>query len=124
MAITPVLKDGTSKPPSSSSTPIFIVILHLYIFVLLLIIHRTRDDGCLEWEATIHNKPTYHAIADFILQHRPGEVVELHKSIMGGYNIHYRLEYKDGSSAALRIPCKGVCWASARPAPPHSDMEW
>lgn len=82
------------------------------------------DEAFDEWEATIHNKPTYHAIADFILKHRPGEVVELHKPIMGGYNIHYRLEYKDGSSAALRIPCKGVCWASARPAPPHSDMEW
>lgn len=40
--------------------------------------------------------------------HVPGEVVELHKPIMGGYNIHYRLEYKDGSSAALRIPCKGM----------------
>lgn len=61
-----------------------------------------------EWEATIHNKATYHAITDFILKHVPGEVVELHKPIMGGYNIHYRLEYKDGSSAALRIPCKGM----------------
>lgn len=66
------------------------------------------DEAFGEWEATIHNKATYHAIADFILKYRPGEVVELHKPIMGGYNLLYRLEYKDGSSVALRVPGKGM----------------
>lgn len=66
------------------------------------------DDAFANWEATIHNKTTYHAVANFILKHRPGEAAELHKPIMGGYNMLYRLEYKDGSSAALRVPCKGI----------------
>lgn len=67
------------------------------------------DEKFEKWEATIHNKAMYHAIADFILKHKPGEVVELHKPIVGGYNITYRLEYKDGSSVAFRVPCKGAC---------------
>ncbi|TQN74727.1 Altered inheritance of mitochondria protein 9 [Colletotrichum shisoi] len=66
------------------------------------------DEVFDEWEATLHNKAMYHAIGTFILKHRPGEAVELHKPIMGGYNIFYRLEYKDGSSAALRVPSKGI----------------
>ncbi|KAH9883479.1 hypothetical protein F4778DRAFT_788550 [Xylariomycetidae sp. FL2044] len=39
---------------------------------------------------------------------RPGDPVELHLPIRGGNNIIFRLEYKVGSSAALRIPCKGI----------------
>jgi hypothetical protein len=65
------------------------------------------DEAFDKWEKTIHNKATYHAIVKFILKYRPGEVMELHKPIVGGYNITYRLEYKDGS-AALRVPCKGI----------------
>ncbi|KND87319.1 hypothetical protein TOPH_08058 [Tolypocladium ophioglossoides CBS 100239] len=57
---------------------------------------------------SLHNAETYRATANLILKYRPGEAVELHKQIKGGYNIFYRLEYKDGSSAAMRIPCKGV----------------
>ncbi|CRK33088.1 hypothetical protein BN1723_016894 [Verticillium longisporum] len=66
------------------------------------------DEAFDKWEANIHNRTMYHAIADFILEYKSGDVVELHKPIMGGYNILYRLEYKDGSSVALRVPCKGI----------------
>lgn len=70
------------------------------------------DEAFDTWEATLHNKTIYLAIGNFILKHKPGEAAELHKPIMGGYNILYRLEYKDGSSVALRIPCKGMSLAS------------
>ncbi|KAK0391426.1 hypothetical protein NLU13_0926 [Sarocladium strictum] len=60
------------------------------------------------WERTLLKAQVYRDIGRFINQHRPGEPVELHKPIRGGYNIFFRLEYKDGSSAALRIPCKGI----------------
>lgn len=66
------------------------------------------DEAFNKWEANIHNKAMYRAIANFILKYRPGEVEELHKPIMGGYNILYRLEYKDASSVALRVPCKSI----------------
>ncbi|KAG4431315.1 hypothetical protein IFR05_013212, partial [Cadophora sp. M221] len=64
------------------------------------------DEAFNKWEATIHSKTMYRAVANFILKYRSGEVEELYKPIMGGYNILYRLEYKDGSSVALRVPCK------------------
>ncbi|KAI1128633.1 phosphotransferase family protein [Nemania abortiva] len=67
-----------------------------------------NDNEADSWERSLHKKDLYLAIASFIKKHRPGDAVELHKPIRGGYNIFYRLEYKDGSSAALRIPCKGI----------------
>ncbi|KPM44173.1 hypothetical protein AK830_g2389 [Neonectria ditissima] len=32
----------------------------------------------------------------------------MHAAVRGGYNLIYRLEYKDGSSAIMRVPIKGV----------------
>ncbi|KAJ2985131.1 hypothetical protein NUW58_g4843 [Xylaria curta] len=49
------------------------------------------------WERSLHKAELYRAIANLIKKYRPGEAVELHKPIRGGYNIFYRLEYKDGS---------------------------
>ncbi|KAF5020382.1 hypothetical protein F66182_7590 [Fusarium sp. NRRL 66182] len=66
------------------------------------------DEAFDAWEASIHSKTVYHAIVNFVLKHKPGKVAELHKPIMGGCNIFYRLEYTDGSSVALRVPCKGI----------------
>ncbi|KAI8950611.1 hypothetical protein F4801DRAFT_579291 [Xylaria longipes] len=60
------------------------------------------------WERSLHKMELYRAIVNFVQKYRPGEAVELHRQIRGGYNIFYRLEYKDGSSAAMRIPSKGI----------------
>ncbi|KAK7413721.1 hypothetical protein QQZ08_012565, partial [Neonectria magnoliae] len=66
------------------------------------------DDRSDEWERSL-NKPTIlRKIGNFIHQHRPGKPVVLHRAIRGGYNVFYRLEYEDGSSAAIRIPCPAV----------------
>lgn len=80
------------------------------------LVRQSKDDLAWEksdeafdaWEASLHNKTMYRAIGNFILKHKPGEAAELHKPIMAGYNILYRLEYKDGLSVALRVPCKGM----------------
>ncbi|KAI0837383.1 kinase-like domain-containing protein [Hypoxylon sp. FL0890] len=61
-----------------------------------------------EWEKTIHKSESYHAIANLILKYREGKPKELHLGIRGGYNVVYRLEYADGSSAILKMPIKGV----------------
>ncbi|KAI3321625.1 phosphotransferase family protein [Xylariaceae sp. AK1471] len=79
-------------------------------------VSMSRDDLAWEendketetWERSLHKSEIYRAIANLIKKYRPGEAVELHKAIRGGYNIFYRLEYKDGSSAAMRIPSKGI----------------
>ncbi|KAF4975446.1 hypothetical protein FZEAL_7766 [Fusarium zealandicum] len=66
------------------------------------------DNQLDEWETSLHKAAIYRQIGSFVSKHRPGKPVELHKPIRGGYNIFYRLEYEDGSSTALRIPCPGV----------------
>ncbi|TRX91444.1 hypothetical protein FHL15_007668 [Xylaria flabelliformis] len=48
------------------------------------------------WEKSLHKAELYRAIASLIKKYRPGEAVELHTPIRGGYNVFYRLEYKDG----------------------------
>jgi hypothetical protein len=66
------------------------------------------DDEVESWEESLHKAELYRAIADLILKHNPGKAVRLHTPIRGGYNVFYQLEYSDGSSAAMRIPCKGT----------------
>ena len=66
------------------------------------------DEEAETWERSLLKAQVYRDIVSFINNYRPGEPVELYSPIRGGYNIFYRLEYKDGSSAALRIPCKGI----------------
>ncbi|OTA92545.1 hypothetical protein M434DRAFT_74395 [Hypoxylon sp. CO27-5] len=61
-----------------------------------------------EWEKTTHKSEIYYTIANLILRYREGKPRELHLGIRGGYNVVYRLEYADGSSAILRMPIKGV----------------
>ncbi|OBT87797.1 hypothetical protein VE02_03113 [Pseudogymnoascus sp. 03VT05] len=68
-----------------------------------------RGDEALEaWEKSLHKAEAYRAIAELIKKYRPGDAVELHVPIRGGYNVFWRLEYKDGSSAAMRIPSEGI----------------
>lgn len=68
-----------------------------------------RNDTELEqWERSLNKATIYREIANFILNHRPGKAVELHRPIKGGYNVFYRLEYEDGTSAAIRIPSPGM----------------
>lgn len=69
---------------------------------------QRNDEEAESWERSLNKANVYRKIAGLINKYRPGEAVELHRPIRGGYNIFYRLEYKDGSSAAMRIPCKGI----------------
>lgn len=66
------------------------------------------DEEVETWERSLHKAEIYHAIANLIKEHRPGDAVELHRPIRGGYNVFYRLGYKDGSSVGMRIPYKGT----------------
>ncbi|KAL1890460.1 hypothetical protein Sste5346_008289 [Sporothrix stenoceras] len=58
------------------------------------------------WLTTVKTSDIYHAAARFILQHRPGEGDLMHTVLKGGYNIAFRLQYKDGTSVIMRIPIK------------------
>ncbi|KAI1363038.1 phosphotransferase family protein [Xylaria arbuscula] len=77
-------------------------------------ITEPRDDVAWEendkqdeiWEKSILSKEVQRAVGNLILKYKPGPAEVLHKPIKGGYNVLWRLEYKDGSSAALRVPFK------------------
>ncbi|KAH8171104.1 phosphotransferase enzyme family protein [Sarocladium implicatum] len=60
------------------------------------------------WSQSARTSETYRAVANFILKYRHGEPEVMHIAVMGGYNTIYRLEYKDGTSALMRVPIKGV----------------
>jgi hypothetical protein len=66
------------------------------------------DEEAETWERSLLKAQVYRDVGRFINKYRHGVPVELHRPIRGGYNIFYRLDYKDGSSAALRIPIKGM----------------
>ncbi|KAI1175571.1 phosphotransferase family protein [Nemania sp. FL0916] len=58
------------------------------------------------WEKSLYPKEVRGAVGNLILKYRPGAAEVLHTPIKGGYNVLWRLEYKDGSSTALRVPFK------------------
>lgn len=66
------------------------------------------DEEVEAWERSLHDSEIYRGIGNLIIKYKPGEAVKLHTPIRGGYNIFYRLEYSDGTSTAMRIPCKGI----------------
>jgi hypothetical protein len=66
------------------------------------------DEEAETWERSLLKAQVYRDVGRFINKYRHGVPVELHRPIRGGYNIFYRLDYKDGSSAGLRIPIKGM----------------
>ncbi|KAI1148419.1 phosphotransferase family protein [Nemania diffusa] len=78
-------------------------------------VKESRDDLAWEendkqdeiWEKSLYSEEVWRAVGNLILKYRPGAAEVLHRPIKGGYNVLWRLEYKDGSSTALRIPFKG-----------------
>ncbi|KAH7313819.1 phosphotransferase family protein [Stachybotrys elegans] len=66
------------------------------------------DKTTEEWCASLGSRDVYRAVGDFILQHKKGQPEMMHLAMKGGYNIAFRMAYKDGSSAVLRVPIKGL----------------
>jgi aminoglycoside phosphotransferase (APT) family kinase protein len=68
-----------------------------------------RSDAIFdEWKKKLYEMDTLRAIGDFIKQHRGGSPVELFAPQRGAYNVTFRMQFRDGGSAILRIPCPGV----------------
>ena len=78
--------------------------------------HMSKDDDVWEkldevseeWEESLRTEKMIRAIGGLILKYREGEAELMHSVIKGGYNLVYRLEYKDGSSVIMKIPIKGI----------------
>lgn len=66
------------------------------------------DEATDKWIASIRTNETYRAVGNLILQHKNGQAERMHPAVKGGYNIVYRLEYKDGTSAIMRVPIRGT----------------
>ncbi|KAH7037055.1 phosphotransferase family protein [Microdochium trichocladiopsis] len=58
------------------------------------------------WRKSVLQMDVYRGIVELIRKYRPGEPAELHRAVVGSFNIVFRLEYKDGKSAVLRVPAK------------------
>lgn len=71
------------------------------------LIWERLDETTEKWCASLRSREVYRAIGDFILKHKKGEPEVMHPAMKGGYNIAFRMEYKDGTSVVLRIPIKG-----------------
>ncbi|KAJ2992102.1 hypothetical protein NUW58_g2287 [Xylaria curta] len=72
------------------------------------LVWRKLDEATDEWDISIRTNETYRAVGNLILKYKKGQAELMHSVIKGGYNVVYRLEYKDGSSAVMRVPIKGV----------------
>ncbi|KAI1460743.1 phosphotransferase family protein [Annulohypoxylon moriforme] len=71
------------------------------------IVWRKLEEFSDQWNKSLHNADLYRAVARLILKYKDGDGVEL-KKWKGGYNVVYRLEYKDGSSVMMRVPMKDL----------------
>lgn len=72
------------------------------------LVWQKLDEDTEQWEKSIRTKEIYRAVANLILKYKDGQPEQMHPAVRGGYNTIYRLEYKDGSSAIMRIPIKGT----------------
>ncbi|KAF4450461.1 phosphotransferase family protein [Fusarium austroafricanum] len=72
------------------------------------IVWQELDNATDEWDNSIRTTEIYRAVGNLILQYRPGQPEVMHTVVKGGYNVIYRLEYRDGSSVIMRIPIKTV----------------
>ena len=71
------------------------------------LVWQQLDEATDEWINSIRTNETYRAVGNLILKYKPGLAEMMHPVIKGGYNMVYRLEYKDGSSVVMRVPIKG-----------------
>ncbi|KAI1410869.1 phosphotransferase family protein [Hypoxylon sp. FL1857] len=72
------------------------------------IVWQKLEEATDEWEKSLQSTEMYRAVGNVILKYKDGQADLMHPLIRGGYNVVYRLEYKDGSSVIMRIPIKGV----------------
>ena len=66
------------------------------------------DEGTDRWDESIRTSEVYRAVGKLILNYKDGQPELMHPAVKGGYNTAYRLEYKDGTSAIMRVPIKGT----------------
>lgn len=66
------------------------------------------DEATDKWVASIRTKETYRAVGNLIPKYKNGQAGLMHPAAKGGYNIVYRLEYKDGTSVIMRVPIRGM----------------
>ncbi|KAI1429747.1 phosphotransferase family protein [Xylaria sp. FL1777] len=72
------------------------------------LVWQKLDEAVDEWDISIRTNEMYRAVAKLILKYKEGQAELMHSAVRGGYNVVYRLEYKDGSSVVMRIPIKGI----------------
>ncbi|KAI1120578.1 phosphotransferase family protein [Nemania abortiva] len=70
------------------------------------LVWRKLDEATDEWDISIRTEETYRAVANLILKYKKGQAEQMHPAAKGGYNVVYRLEYKDGSSVIMRVPIR------------------
>lgn len=61
-----------------------------------------------KWDKSIRTNNVYGAVGKLILKYKDSQPELMHPAVRGAYNTAYPLKYKDGSSAVMRVPIKGM----------------
>jgi hypothetical protein len=68
-----------------------------------------RSDAFFDaWKTKLYEGGTMRAIGNLIKKHRGGVPKELFAPQRGAYNVTIRMQFGDGGSAIICIPCPGV----------------
>lgn len=68
-----------------------------------------RSDAIFDnWKTKLYEQDTMRAVGDLIKKYRGGVPKELCAPQRGAFNVTIRMEFGDGGSAIIRIPCPGV----------------
>ncbi|KAL5413873.1 hypothetical protein PMIN03_003553 [Paraphaeosphaeria minitans] len=68
-----------------------------------------RSDAIFDaWKTKLYEENTIRSIGNLIKNHRGGVPKELFAPQRGAFNVIVRMEFGDGGSAMMRIPCPGV----------------
>ncbi|KFY86522.1 hypothetical protein V500_07577 [Pseudogymnoascus sp. VKM F-4518 (FW-2643)] len=66
------------------------------------------DDVFDAWKHKLYRNDVLQAIGRFIQKHRGGVAIKLCNPLRGSFNVCIKVEFLDGGSAVIRIPCPGV----------------
>jgi aminoglycoside phosphotransferase (APT) family kinase protein len=68
-----------------------------------------RSDAIFDaWKIKLYEEDTMRGLGNLIKKHRGGVPKELFAPQRGAFNVTVRMEFGDGGSAIIRIPCPGV----------------
>lgn len=60
------------------------------------------------WYASIRTSEMCRGVGNFMMKYKDAKPELMHTVVRGGFNVVYRLDFKDGTSLVMRVPIKGT----------------